>query len=103
MPIFPLHTWQPDTYTDALTQGTMLLSGIMLKMGIYGVIRWLIPIVPDAMHECEAIAIFFYCTRWINFSWSSFINYGGFAGCNVPDDKPRSKCGWIIFYCRHFI
>lgn len=51
MPIFPFHTWQPDTYTDSPTQGTMLLSGIMLKMGIYGVIRWLIPVVPDGVHE----------------------------------------------------
>jgi NADH-quinone oxidoreductase subunit M len=46
MPVFPFHTWQPDTYTVAPTQGTMLLSGIMLKMGIYGVIRWLLPVVP---------------------------------------------------------
>lgn len=46
MPIFPFHTWQPDTYTEAPTVGTMLLSGIMLKMGIYGVIRWLIPVAP---------------------------------------------------------
>jgi NADH-quinone oxidoreductase subunit M len=46
MPVFPFHTWQPDTYTEAPTQGTMLLSGIMLKMGIYGVIRYLIPLVP---------------------------------------------------------
>jgi NADH-quinone oxidoreductase subunit M len=46
MPVFPFHTWQPDTYTEAPTAGTMLLSGIMLKMGIYGVIRWLIPIAP---------------------------------------------------------
>ncbi|KHJ37095.1 NADH-quinone oxidoreductase subunit M [Pedobacter glucosidilyticus] len=46
MPIFPFHTWQPDTYTEAPTTGTMLLSGIMLKMGIYGVIRWLIPVTP---------------------------------------------------------
>jgi NADH-quinone oxidoreductase subunit M len=46
MPIFPFHTWQPDTYTEAPTTGTMLLSAIMLKMGIYGVIRWLIPVVP---------------------------------------------------------
>jgi NADH-quinone oxidoreductase subunit M len=46
MPIFPFHTWQPDTYTEAPSAGTMMLSGIMLKMGIYGVIRWLIPIAP---------------------------------------------------------
>ncbi|MES2828335.1 MAG: NADH-quinone oxidoreductase subunit M [Bacteroidota bacterium] len=51
MPVFPFHTWQPDTYTQAPTTGTMLLSGIMLKMGIYGVIRWLLPIVPVGVQE----------------------------------------------------
>ncbi|KRT17178.1 NADH dehydrogenase [Pedobacter ginsenosidimutans] len=57
MPVFPFHTWQPDTYTAAPTQGTMLLSGIMLKMGIYGVIRWLLPIVPAGVHDWGQIAI----------------------------------------------
>jgi NADH-quinone oxidoreductase subunit M len=56
MPVFPFHTWQPATYTNAPTQGTMLLSGIMLKMGIYGVIRWMIPVVPQAMEEYGCIA-----------------------------------------------
>ncbi len=51
MPLFPFHTWQPDTYTEAPTAGTMLLSGIMLKMGIYGVIRWLIPVAPLGFAE----------------------------------------------------
>ncbi|RBQ05272.1 complex I subunit 4 family protein [Pedobacter miscanthi] len=57
MPIFPFHTWQPDTYTAAPTQGTMLLSGIMLKMGIYGVIRWLLPIVPFGVRDWGQVAI----------------------------------------------
>lgn len=51
MPIFPLHTWQPDTYTVSPTPGTMLLSGIMLKMGIFGIIRWIIPIFPFAFND----------------------------------------------------
>jgi NADH-quinone oxidoreductase subunit M len=51
MPVFPFHTWQPDTYTSAPTQGTMLLSAIMLKMGIYGVIRWLLVLVPAGVAE----------------------------------------------------
>jgi NADH-quinone oxidoreductase subunit M len=51
MPIFPFHTWQPDTYTEAPAAGTMLLSGIMLKMGIYGVIRWMLPVVPLGIFE----------------------------------------------------
>jgi NADH-quinone oxidoreductase subunit M len=50
MPVFPFHTWQPDTYTTAPTGGTMLLSGIMLKMGVYGMIRWMIPLAPEALH-----------------------------------------------------
>lgn len=57
MPVFPFHTWQPDTYAVAPVQGTMLLSGIMLKMGIYGVIRWLIPVVPLGVHEWGFTAI----------------------------------------------
>jgi NADH-quinone oxidoreductase subunit M len=57
MPVFPFHTWQPDTYTTAPTAGTMLLSGIMLKMGIYGVIRWLIPVAPLGFHEWGQTAL----------------------------------------------
>lgn len=57
MPVFPFHTWQPPTYTQAPTQGTMLLSGIMLKMGIYGVIRWLIPLVPVGVAEWGTTAL----------------------------------------------
>ncbi|RZK80044.1 MAG: NADH-quinone oxidoreductase subunit M [Pedobacter sp.] len=51
MPVFPFHTWQPNTYTEAPGVGTMLLSGIMLKMGIYGVIRWLLPIAPVGLQQ----------------------------------------------------
>lgn len=49
LPIFPFHTWQPDTYTFSPTQGSMLLSGLMLKMAVFGVLRYLLPIVPDAV------------------------------------------------------
>ena len=57
MPVFPFHTWQPDTYTVAPTQGTMLLSGIMLKMGTYGLLRWLIAMVPLGVQEWGGVAI----------------------------------------------
>ncbi len=57
MPLFPFHTWQPDTYTTAPTQGTMLLSGIMLKMGTYGAIRWLLPLAPLGVAKYANIAI----------------------------------------------
>ena len=48
MPIFPFHTWQPDTYEQSPTAVTMVLSGLMVKMGVYGMIRWVLPIVPNA-------------------------------------------------------
>jgi len=48
MPIFPVHTWQPDTYEQAPTSTTMILSGVMVKMGVFGLIRWLFPILSTA-------------------------------------------------------
>ena len=51
MPLFPFHTWQPDTYEQSSTAVTMVLSGIMVKMGVFGVIRWLLPIVPLAAYS----------------------------------------------------
>ena len=46
IPLIPFHTWQAKVYQKAPTVGTMLLSGIMLKMGLYSVIRWQLPIAP---------------------------------------------------------
>jgi len=46
MPIFPFHTWQPDTYEQSPTPVTIILSALMVKMGMYAVLRWLLPTVP---------------------------------------------------------
>ncbi|MEO6612422.1 MAG: NADH-quinone oxidoreductase subunit M [Chitinophagaceae bacterium] len=51
MPIFPFHTWQPDTYEQAPTATTMVLSGVMVKMGVFGLLRWLLPVVPIASYQ----------------------------------------------------
>lgn len=48
MPVFPFHTWQPDAYEQSPTATTMVMSGIMVKMGIFAVVRWLIPVFPHA-------------------------------------------------------
>jgi NADH-quinone oxidoreductase subunit M len=48
MPIFPLHTWQPDAYEQSPTPVTMVLSGVMVKMGVFAVVKWLIPMLPLA-------------------------------------------------------
>jgi len=59
MPVFPLHTWQPDTYEQAPTAVTMLLSAVMVKMGLFAVIRWLLPVFPHAAHGNSSIIIIF--------------------------------------------
>lgn len=51
IPLIPFHTWQAKVYQKAPTVGTMLLAGIMLKMGLYSVIRWQLPIAPLAAKE----------------------------------------------------
>lgn len=46
MPLFPLHSWQPDTYEQSPTPVTMVLSAVMAKMGVFGLLRWLLPVLP---------------------------------------------------------
>jgi NADH-quinone oxidoreductase subunit M len=57
MPIFPFHTWQPDTYEQSPTPVTMVLSGIMVKMGLFGVLRWLLPVLPKGAYMWSDVAI----------------------------------------------
>lgn len=57
IPLIPFHTWQSNVYQKAPTVGTMLLSGIMLKMGLYSVIRWQLPLAPLAAKEYMYIFI----------------------------------------------
>jgi len=57
MPVFPFHTWQPDAYEQAPTSTTMVLSGIMVKMGVFGVLRWVLPVLPDAVTRFDNIII----------------------------------------------
>lgn len=70
MPIFPFHTWQPDTYEQAPTATTMVLSGIMVKMGVFGVIRWLIPVFPAAAAKFDIIII---CLSVVGMIYASLI------------------------------
>ena len=51
VPLFPLHTWLPDAHTEAPTAGSVLLAGVMLKMGTYGMVRFCVPLFPEAAHR----------------------------------------------------
>ncbi len=50
VPMFPFHTWLPDAHTDAPTAGSVLLAGVLLKMGTYGFVRFCLPLFPAASH-----------------------------------------------------
>jgi NADH-quinone oxidoreductase subunit M len=49
VPLFPLHTWLPDAHVEAPTGGSVILAGVLLKMGTYGLLRFAIPLFPDAV------------------------------------------------------
>jgi NADH-quinone oxidoreductase subunit M len=51
VPLFPLHTWLPDAHVEAPTAGSVILAGVLLKMGTYGMIRFCLPLFPNAAHR----------------------------------------------------
>ena len=51
VPMFPFHTWLPDAHVEAPTAGSVILAGVLLKMGIYGFLRFSLPMLPDATHR----------------------------------------------------
>ena len=57
IPIFPFHTWQPDVYEQSNYPSVMVLSGLMVKMGAFGIIRWILPIFPAAVVKYQHLVM----------------------------------------------
>ena len=55
VPLFPLHTWLPDAHVEAPTAGSIILAGVLLKMGTYGMIRFCLPLFPEASHRAAPV------------------------------------------------
>jgi len=53
VPLFPLHTWLPDAHVEAPTAGSVMLASVMLKMGTYGLLRFCVPMFPNAARSCS--------------------------------------------------
>ncbi|MEE8526223.1 MAG: NADH-quinone oxidoreductase subunit M [Thermoanaerobaculia bacterium] len=57
LPAIPFHTWLPDAHTEAPTAGSVILAGLLLKTGAYGLLRFAIPLFPDAAHQLAPAAM----------------------------------------------
>jgi NADH-quinone oxidoreductase subunit M len=78
VPLFPLHTWLPDAHVQAPTAGSVILAGVLLKMGTYGLVRFAFPLFP------HAAAI---CAPWLGFLAVAGIVYGALVAMVQPDMK----------------
>jgi NADH-quinone oxidoreductase subunit M len=55
VPLFPLHTWLPDAHVEAPTAGSVILAGVLLKFGTYGMLRFAMPMFPQAVERCAPV------------------------------------------------
>jgi NADH-quinone oxidoreductase subunit M len=93
VPLFPLHTWLPDAHTQAPTAGSVILAGVLLKMGTYGLLRFCLPFFPEASQDFAPMMCFLAVVGII---------YGGMAAM-VQDDVKKlvayssvSHLGFIV-------
>jgi NADH-quinone oxidoreductase subunit M len=115
-PLLPLHTWLPDAHTDAPTAGSVILAGLLLKTGAYGLIRFAYPLFPEAARACGpllmvlAIAGILYAS-WIAFAQEdmkrlvaySSIAHMGFVALGIAVWRPVALSGALLQMVNHGI
>jgi NADH-quinone oxidoreductase subunit M len=115
VPMFPLHTWLPDAHTQAPTAGSVLLAGVMLKMGTYGFVRLALPLKPAGGYEAEVlgalsvVAILY--GGWICLAqsdWKRVIAYSsvshlGFCTLGIFSLNPMGVTGAMLQQINHGI
>ena len=115
-PIIPLHTWLPDAHTDAPTAGSVILAGLLLKTGAYGLIRFGYPLFPDAALTLSPLLMALAVTGILYASWIAFaqsdmkrmvayssIGHMGFVALGIAAWTPVALSGAILQMVNHGI
>jgi NADH-quinone oxidoreductase subunit M len=113
-PLFPLHTWLPDAHTDAPTAGSVILAGLLLKTGSYGLIRFGYPLFPQA---AQTLTPLFYTLAIVGIIYASLVAFAqqdmkrliayssighmGFVAIGIAAWQPVALSGSIIQMANH--
>ena len=116
VPMFPFHTWLPDAHVEAPTAGSVILAGILLKMGTYGFVRFSLPILPEATKQflpflmvlCLIGIIYGALVAMMQKDWKSLVAYSsvshlGFCMLGVFAATPVALQGGILQMVNHGI
>ncbi len=114
VPMFPLHTWLPDAHTEAPTPGSVLLAGVLLKLGVYGFFRFAFPLFPvaavAAVPVLAALAlvgiVLGALVAWVQPDAKRLVAYSsvshlGFAMLGLVALTPESVCGAVFILVAH--
>lgn len=113
-PIVPLHTWLPDAHTDAPTAGSVILAGLLLKTGAYGLIRFGYPLFPEAARSVTPLLIVLAVGGIIYASWIAFaqkdmkrlvayssVGHMGFVALGIAVWTPVALSGAVLQMVNH--
>ncbi|WP_041974578.1 NuoM family protein [Geobacter sp. OR-1] len=115
-PLFPLHTWLPDAHTDAPTAGSVILAGLLLKTGAYGLVRFGYPLFPAAAATLSPLLMVMAVTGILYASWIAFaqsdmkrlvayssVGHMGFVALGIAAWTPVALSGAILQMVNHGI
>jgi NADH-quinone oxidoreductase subunit M len=114
VPLFPLHTWLPDAHTDAPTAGSVVLAGLLLKTGAYGIIRFGYPLFPAAAASFAPFLTVLAVTGIVYGSWVAYaqtdmkrlvayssVGHMGFVALGIAAWTPVSLSGSVLQMVNH--
>jgi len=113
-PLLPVHTWLPDAHTDAPTAGSVILAGLLLKTGAYGLIRFGYPLFPEAARACGPLLMVLAVAGILYASWVAFaqtdmkrliayssIAHMGFVALGIAAWRPVALSGAVLQMVNH--